>query len=238
MRALAAAGTRAPGADLGQASFVVVDVETTGWRPGQAALTEIGAVRLSGGKLTAEFSALVNPGMPIPPRITELTGITDDMVRDVPAAGDVLPLFLEFAAGAILTAHNAPFDTAFLADACHRNGLTWHPGPVVDTAVLARIVLRRGEVADRRLATLATHFGTGTTPNHRALADARATAEVLSCLITLLAERGQAMRYPRAARGLLRASARATLGRLLQPRRAPAGTLLGGQPSGDAGARR
>lgn len=173
-----------PAGLLAAADVVVVDVETTGWFADSAGITEIGAVRLTGGRPAVEFSALVNPQMPIPAEITMLTGISDDMVRDQPAIGQVLPRFLEFAKDSMIVAHNAPFDLGFLTAACAANDLTWPPCAVIDTAVLARLILPPGEVADHKLTTLAAHFGTGSGPSHRALADARATAGVLAGLLS------------------------------------------------------
>jgi DNA polymerase-3 subunit epsilon len=171
------------------ADFVVVDVETTGWDPGQAAITEIGAVRLHGGQVTGEFSALVNPGQPIPPDITALTGITDGLVSQAPPVAAVLPGFLAFASGCALAAHNAPFDLNFLAAACRECGIGWPAFAVLDTAVLARLVLDPADVPDRKLITLAEFFAAGTAPCHRALADAKATADVLLALLGLRAVR-------------------------------------------------
>jgi DNA polymerase-3 subunit epsilon len=167
--------------------IIVVDVETTGWLPGEAAITEIGAVRLSAGYLTGEFSLLVRPGAPIPADICQLTGITDAMVSQAPAAATALRAFLAFARGCILVAHNAPFDLGFLTAACAASGIDWPPTATIDTAVLARLLLRPGEVPDCRLATLARYFGARTTPCHRALADAKATADVLAGLLDLAA---------------------------------------------------
>jgi len=175
---------------LRTADLVVVDVETTGWLDEAAGITEIGAVRLRAGAPAAEFSALVNPGTPIPPDITCLTGITDAMVARAPAIGEVLPGFLDFARGGIMVAHNAPFDIGFLTAACLDCGVPWPPSVVVDTAVLSRLVLDADEVPDHRLATLADHFGAGNGSCHRALADARTTAGVLAGLLRLLASRG------------------------------------------------
>jgi len=180
---------------LPAADLVVVDVETTGWLADAASITEIGAVRLSPGRPVAEFSALVNPGVPIPPDITSLTGITDVMVSDAPRITDVLPGFLDFASGGVMVAHNAPFDVGFLTAACHDCGIDWPPCPVIDTAVLSRMLLSQAEVPDHRLATLSSHFGARTWPCHRALADAKATAAVLRGLLGLLA------RGPRPAPG-------------------------------------
>lgn len=179
-----------PASLLSSVDFIIVDVETTGWQPGQAVITEIGAVRFSGGQVTAEFSALVNPGAPIPPDITALTGISDEMVGRAPPMGQVLPGFLAFAEGGVLAAHNAPFDIGFLTAACRTCSLPWPSFAVLDTAVLARLVLGAGEVPDCKLATLASYFAARTQPCHRALADAKATADVLQGLLRMLAEAG------------------------------------------------
>ena len=179
-----------PAGPIANLDFVIVDVETTGWQPDEATITEIGAVRISRGQPPAEFAALINPGAPIPPDITALTGITDTMVRHAPAAGAVLPGFLAFARGCVLTAHNAPFDIGFLSASCGRYRIPWPDFPVVDTATLARSVLDETEVEDCKLATLAGYFGTRTRPCHRALADAKATADVLQGLLGRLASAG------------------------------------------------
>jgi DNA polymerase III epsilon subunit family exonuclease len=174
------AGPFLPPGDL-----VVVDVETTGWLADEAGITEIGAVRFSPGRPVAEFSALVNPGGPIPANITELTGITDAMVACAPPIGEVLPAFLQFATDGVIVAHNAPFDLAFLEAACERCGIAWPARTVIDTAVLSRLVLGP-DVPDHRLATLSCHFDVAAEPCHRALADARATAAVLKGLLGVL----------------------------------------------------
>ena len=168
---------------------VIVDVETTGWLPEQASITEIGAVKLCWGAPRAEFAALVHPGSAIPAEIAALTGITDEMVGHAPPIAKVLPGFLAFASGCVLAAHNAPFDVGFLAAACQRCGLQWPAFSVLDTAALARLVLAT-EVPDCRLATLAAYFGARTRPCHRALPDARATADVLQGLLGRLATAG------------------------------------------------
>ncbi len=174
---------------LADYDLVVVDVETTGWLPAEAAITEIGAVRLNGGEVTGEFSSLVRPAGPIPAEICDLTGITDAMVRRAPSACAALSAFLSFARDCILVAHNAPFDLGFLTAACAASGISWPPTAVIDTAVLARLLLGPEEVPDYRLATLASYFETGTAPCHRALADAKATAEVLARLLEFAADR-------------------------------------------------
>ncbi len=171
-------------------TFVVVDLETTGGAAGSDSITEIGAVRVCNGEVIGEFATLVDPGVAISPFISVLTGITDQMVSRAPGIGAVLPSFLEFAAGAVLVAHNAPFDIGFLKAACLAQERAWPGFAVVDTAVLARRALTRDEVPNCKLATLARFFGASTTPNHRALADARATVDVLHGLLDRLGALG------------------------------------------------
>jgi DNA polymerase III subunit epsilon len=177
----------APVAPLAAIDLVIVDVETTGWLPDQAAITEIGAVRLRRGFPAGEFCSLVNPGADIPPEVVALTGISEAMVRRAPPIGAVLPGFLAFASGCVLAAHNAPFDVGFLSAACRACGMGWPSFGVIDTAVLARLLLGPAEVPDCRLATLAEFFAARTMPCHRALADAQATAEVLAGLLGVAA---------------------------------------------------
>jgi DNA polymerase-3 subunit epsilon len=175
---------------LRAATFTVVDLETTGGRPGHDQITEIGAVKVRGGQVLGEFQTLVYPGVGIPAIVTVLTGITDWMVAQAPRLEVVLPAFLEFARGSVLVAHNAPFDVGFLKVGCHAQALPWPGFAVVDTAVLARRVLSRDEVPNCKLATLASFFHAETVPVHRALADARATVDVLHALIGRLGNLG------------------------------------------------
>ena len=181
--------------ELSQVEFAVVDLETTGWSPGAAAITEIGAVREGGGEVRGgqrlgEFASLVNPGMPVPPGIADLTGINDWMLAGAPRLAAVLPGLLDFARGCVLVAHNAPFDLGFLVAGCGDCGLAWPGFTVLDTVMLARQVMDPDEVPDCKLGTLAGFFRASTAPSHRALADARATADVLGWLIRRLAHRG------------------------------------------------
>ncbi len=171
------------GTPLSSVTFVVVDLETTGGSPAECAITEIGAVKVRGGEVVGEFQTLVNPGEPIPAFISVLTGITDAMVADSPRIESALPAFLEFAAGSVLVAHNARFDVSFLKAAAARTEQAWPGFPVLDTVHLARQLVRRDEVPNHRLASLATLFRSPTTPDHRALHDARATVDVLHGLI-------------------------------------------------------
>jgi DNA polymerase-3 subunit epsilon len=178
------------GTDLHEVTFVVVDLETTGGSPRECGITEIGAVKVRGGEVLGELQTFVNPGEPIPPFIQSLTGITDAMVRDAPRPASAVAAFLEFAAGAVLVAHNARFDISFLKAACAAADIPWPRHEVLDTVHLARQVMRRDEVRNHKLSTLAQVFGAGTTPDHRALHDARATVDVLHGLIGRLGSLG------------------------------------------------
>jgi len=178
------------GVRLRDLDYTVVDVETTGWSPDEAGITEVGAVLLRRGEVVAEFTSLVNPGTPVPASITELTGISDQMLSVAPPAAAVLPGLLAFAQGSVLAAHNAPFDLGFLTAACAAAGLLWPGFEVLDTVRLARYLMATpDEVPDCKLRTLAGYFGTPVQPSHRALADAKATASVLTHLLRRLAER-------------------------------------------------
>ena len=171
------------GTPLRDVTFVVVDLETTGGSPDDCGITEIGAVKVHGGAVVGEFATLVNPQAPIPPLVAVLTGITDRLVAGAPRLGAALPAFLEFARGAVLVAHNAPYDVGFLKAACARHGAAWPDPAVLDTARLARHVVGRDEAPNHKLATLAALFRSPVTPDHRALTDARATVHVLHGLM-------------------------------------------------------
>ncbi|MDO5287965.1 MAG: DEDD exonuclease domain-containing protein [Actinomycetia bacterium] len=170
------------GTPLAEVTFCVVDLETTGSAE-DCAITELGAVRVRGGEVTGEFQTLVDPQTQIPASISVLTGITSSMVATAPRLAEVLPSFLQFAAGCVLVAHNARFDVGFLKRACAALGHPWPGLTVLDTVALARSVLRRDEVPNCKLGTLAAHFRARVTPDHRALSDARATVDVLHALI-------------------------------------------------------
>src|SRR4051794_20689683 len=175
------------GRPLRDQTFCVVDLETTGGSAeGGSMITEVGAVKVRGGEVLGEFQTLVNPHSSIPPFIAVLTGITDSMVAGAPPIEQVLPQFLEFAAGSVLVAHNAPFDVGFLRHFALAQGRSWPAFDVVDTAVVARRVVTRDESPNCRLSSLARVFQAETVPNHRALSDARATVDVLHGLIARL----------------------------------------------------
>jgi DNA polymerase-3 subunit epsilon len=171
------------GTPLRETTFVVFDLETTGGRAGDDMVTEIGAVKIRGGEVLGEFATLVDPERGIPPQVVSLTGITQFMVTGAPRMDTVLPAFLEFAAGAVLVAHNSGFDIGFMKAACERYGYHWPKAGVVCTVRLARRVLSRDEAPSCRLSALAQLFQTSTQPTHRALDDARATVEVLHRLL-------------------------------------------------------
>ena len=170
------------GTPLSELTYCVVDLETTGGAETDR-ITEIGAVKVRGGEVVGEFQTLVNPRTHVPPLIAVLTGITNAMVAAAPTLREVLPAFLAFAEGTVVVAHNAPFDTGFLRRACEGLGYPSPRWPVLDTASLARVILLRDEVPNCKLGTLARHFRTTVTPNHRALTDAQATVDVLHGLI-------------------------------------------------------
>jgi DNA polymerase-3 subunit epsilon len=175
------------GRPLRDLTFCVVDLETTGGSAeGGSMITEIGAVKVRGGEVLGEFQSLVNPHTQIPPFIAVLTGITNSMVSQAPSIESVLPSFLEFAAGSVLVAHNAPFDVGFLQWFAARQGLPWPGFEVLDTAKIARRVITRDDAPNCKLSSLARAFHASTTPNHRALSDARATVDVLHGLMERL----------------------------------------------------
>jgi DNA polymerase III subunit epsilon len=173
--------------DLADVVYTVVDLETTGATPGFSKITEIGAVRVVRGEQTATFSQLVNPGVPIPAMITSITGIDDLTVAEAPPIEDVLPRFVEFSADSVLVAHNARFDLAFLDYELGKLlGCTFQR-PTLDTLRLARKLCPQQRCS---LAALAYRFDTRVKPEHRALQDAQATAELLVLFLSWLQEEG------------------------------------------------
>jgi DNA polymerase III epsilon subunit family exonuclease len=173
---------------LEDATYVVVDLETTGLSPGTSAICEIGAVRVRGLELEERFETLVNPRRPLPAPVAVLTGIDPLALRGAPPVELAVRRFLEFAGDAVLVAHNARFDIAFLDREVERLTGRRIAAPVVDTLWLARRLLD-GRTSRMGLASLAHFVGTAATPCHRALPDAEATAEILLVLIGLAQER-------------------------------------------------
>jgi len=171
------------GTPLIDVEFVVLDFETTGGSASNDRITEVGAIKVRGGEVLGTFQTLIDPQVPIPPLISALTGITDTMVAAAEPIETVLPCLLEFLGGAVLVAHNAPFDHRFLQANLERHHYRRLTNRVVCTARLARKLLPRDEVPNVRLATLAAYLGATATPCHRAFTDARATVDVLHALL-------------------------------------------------------
>jgi DNA polymerase III subunit epsilon len=204
---------------LDEAAFVVFDLETTGLSAQRDRICEIGAVRVQGLELVDSFQSLVNPGVALPGPVERLTGLRSDELRGAPSLRRALPRFLAFAGDDLLVAHNAGFDQRFLErELLVREGRRLSEPPLC-TAALARRLLE-GRLRRVSLASLAHFFGVGTTPCHRALPDAEATAEVLLCLIGLAQELGA--RRLSELRSLAAPRRRRVYGKRALARRAPA----------------
>ena len=156
-------------------SFVVFDIETTGFSPLTCRIIEIGAVRVEKGVITDRFSTFVNPKVPIPYRIEQLTSINDAMVMDAPDIETILPKFLEFCQGAVMVAHNADFDMSFIIENCKRQGIS-DDFTYIDTVGMARFLL---PALNRfKLDTVAKAVGVSLAHHHRAVDDAACTADI------------------------------------------------------------
>ncbi len=175
---------------LVETTFAVLDLETSGGSPRLGAgITEIGVVKVKGGQILGTFQSFVDPGHSLPVFITQLTGISDEMLISAPFIDEILPTLFDFLGSAnetVVVAHNSPFDLSFLKAAAKAHEMDWPDYVTVDTARLARAVLDRDEVINCKLSTLADFFGATTSPNHRALEDAMATVDVLHGLIERL----------------------------------------------------
>ncbi len=167
-------------------SFVVFDLETTGFSPDHAKIIEIGAVRIENQKIVSRFSAFVNPEVPVPLKIEQLTGISDAMLVGEKTIGEILPSFLAFCEGAVLVAHNADFDTSFIRKNCRDLGLEYDY-TVLDTVSLSRYLLPG--LNRFKLDTVAKHLGVSLENHHRAVDDAACTAQIFLKLSEMLAER-------------------------------------------------
>lgn len=165
--------------------FVVFDIETTGFNKEEDEIIEIGAVMVEGGQIVDEFSRFIRPSRPIPTRITELTSITDDMVKDAESIEVVLPAFLEWAAGSVFVAHNASFDTGFINNKAAKLKLSLPVYTIVDTLELSRGLF---ELRRYTLDSVAKHLGVSLENHHRAVDDAKATAEIYIRCLSLLRE--------------------------------------------------
>ncbi len=170
-----------------QADFVVFDIETTGFSPVENRIIEIGAVKVSGGKIVDRFSSFVNPEVPIPFEIEKLTGISDDMVVGVEKIETVLPQFLAFCEGCMLVAHNASFDMSFIMENCDRQRIA-HDFTYIDTVGIARVMLPG--LKKHTLDSVAKALNVSLENHHRAVDDAEATAEIFVKLIPLMEKEG------------------------------------------------
>lgn len=163
-------------ADTGfDGTFICFDIETTGLSAARDKITEIGAVKVENGVITDTFSTFANPEMPIPQKITQLTGITDDMVKDAPSQSDAVGAFLEFAGDNVLVAHNAPFDTSFIAKACEDMGREYNYTSI-DTVAISRAILT--DIKNCKLDTVAKFLRLGDFNHHRATDDAEMLARI------------------------------------------------------------
>ena len=167
-------------------TYVVFDLETTGFSPNVNKIIEIGAVKVVNGSVTEKFSTFVNPDVPIPFRIEELTGINDDMVMEAPMIEEILPEFLKFCDGAVMVAHNAAFDMSFIEENCRRLGI-WREFTSVDTVALARVLLP--QLGRFKLDTVAKALHVSLENHHRAVDDAGCTAEIFVKFVKMLKER-------------------------------------------------
>ena len=163
-------------ADTGfDGTFICFDIETTGLSAARDKITEIGAVKIENGVITDTFSTFANPEMPIPQKITQLTGITDDMVKDAPSQSEAVGAFLEFAGDNVLVAHNAPFDTSFIAKACEDMGREYNYTSI-DTVAISRAILT--DIKNCKLDTVAKFLRLGDFNHHRATDDAEMLARI------------------------------------------------------------
>lgn len=166
-------------------TFVVFDLETTGLKPGNNKITEIGAVKIKNGEIIDEFQSLINPGVRIPEKIVELTGITDDMVIGAPPVEEVLPDFMAFVGDACLVAHNSGFDMGFIRHFAGKIGITI-TNSVIDTLGLSRSLLKH--LRRHQLNLIAEDLGVTLENHHRAVDDAKATAEIFLIFTQMLKE--------------------------------------------------
>lgn len=175
--------------NLETAGFVVFDLETTGAKAPPCRITEIGAYRVKQGRITDEFKTLVNPEMDIPPFITSLTGISQEMVKDAPVFEDVAADLLDFIGDSVLVAHNARFDMSFLNHEIGRIYENYKLGnPSLCTVQLSRRLLP--DIENHKLNTVASHYSIELRNHHRATDDARATAHIFVNLLEALLVRG------------------------------------------------
>ncbi len=169
------------------ASYVVFDIETTGLSAEKNKIIEIGAVKVADGKIVEKFSQFVNPQVPIPFEIEQLTSIKDEMVMDAPTIEQVLPEFMEFCKGAVMVAHNADFDMSFIKKNCDLQNIPYD-FTIADTVALARFLMP--QLNRYKLDTIAKALNISLENHHRAVDDAGCTAEIFVKFIVMLKERG------------------------------------------------
>ncbi len=174
--------------DLWDCPYAVVDIETTGGVAGTHAMTEIAVVRVDQGRIVSRWRSFVNPLQPIPRFITQLTGITDEMVAGAPHVREILPAVMLHLGDAIVVGHNVRFDASFIDFELRRHGYAGISSPTLDTLALARRTI--AEVANYKLGTLTRELGLDVERHHRALADATATAELLVHCVKRLEDAG------------------------------------------------
>ena len=166
-------------------TFICFDIETTGLSPKTEKITEIGAVKITNGEVVDRFSAFVNPEMPIPAKIVELTGITDAMVKDAPSQSEAVRAFLDFCGDSVLVAHNAPFDTSFIRAACKNMGIQYNHTSL-DTVAISRAILP--DIKNCKLDTVAKYLRLPDFNHHRAVDDAEILSKIFMSLCTRLKE--------------------------------------------------
>ena len=167
-------------------TFVVFDLETTGFSAEVDRIIEIGAVKIKNGEIVDNFSKFVNPKIPIPFRIEKLTGINDSMVMEAEPIEKILPEFFEFCGDAVMVAHNAGFDTSFIINNAERLGIKYDP-TIMDTVLLAQFVIPN--LHNYKLDTLCKHLAVSLENHHRAVDDAQATAYIYLKMVKMLEER-------------------------------------------------
>lgn len=166
-------------------TFICFDIETTGLSAKRDKITEIGAVKVVNGEIADTFSTFANPEMPIPQKITQLTGITDAMVKDAPSQSEAVSAFLEFAGDNVLVAHNAPFDTSFIRKVCEDMGKEYNYTSI-DTVAISRAIL--SDIKNCKLDTVAKYLRLGEFNHHRATDDAEILAKIFISLCQRLTD--------------------------------------------------
>ncbi len=168
--------------------YVIVDLETTGLSKERHKITEIAAVKVKDNNIVDKFETLVNPEEPIPPFITKLTGINDEMVQDSPTISEALPKFLDFLGDAVFVAHNASFDMGFITHNVQKHLQQQVKNDVLCTLQLARKLLP--DLPNKKLKTLCSHFDVTNETAHRAMSDVKATYQVFTSMLDLMKEKG------------------------------------------------